>query len=172
MHDKNQDPGITLSEEQKQFVLKYISSMSNSLQRYCVRLLRDIHLSEDAVQEVFLTACVRIEDFFISPKPEAWLMTTAFNVAQNIRRKYVDKQESLLPEDVERIAAPKDTTGMDMEIKFGDAAGTADFGMFTRIFVDGEKMGKVAAENNLSISALKKRVQRLKEKLREELKHD
>jgi len=61
---------------------------------------------------------------------------------------------------------------MDMEIKFGDAAGTADFGMFTRIFVDGEKMGKVAAENNLSISALKKRVQRLKEKLREELKHD
>ena len=81
-----------------------VARYEQKLLRMCYLYLRDLSLSEDAVQETFVKAYQRADSFRREASCETWLMRIAINTCKDMRKnawyRYVDRRITLesLPE--------------------------------------------------------------------------
>lgn len=75
------------------------------------RMTGDMELAHDLVQETFLLAIFRRNEFAEHPKPAAWLYLTLRNNILNERRRFVHKEVSL--EEVYDIPAKAEESSLD-----------------------------------------------------------
>ncbi len=106
-------PGVSAAEIERVFRAEYGRAVA-----VLIRVLGDIDLAEEAVQDAFATAAERWPAAGLPPSPAGWIITTARNRAiDRLRREAVPRQTGTprppccMPRTSPRRRAPCATTG-------------------------------------------------------------
>jgi len=160
-----------LDKEKTSFIEKHYKGMYSKLFSYALSVLKNTAHSEEAVQDTFLIACAKIDIFYLSPNPEGWLVNTLRNVIRNIQKSKVvlNKYIVQIP-DIENVEDTTDFVKHNFELLFGDIAKSDDFKLLTRVVIDKYTILEASKEFGLNVEVCKKRLQRIKKKLNDELK--
>jgi len=136
---------------------------------YCV--LKDHHLSEEAVQETFRIACgpEKIDSIYKSPNPKGWLINTLKNVIRNIEKnRQVLSKYFIKTVEINDLKI-KSYDEHSLKSLFGSIADSDDFKLVERIVLYKLTILEAATELGISVDTCKKRVQRAKKRLRKML---
>ena len=142
----------------------YMEEVPNML-RYAEILLSRYPLAEDAVQNTFKIALEKIDDVINSPKPVGWIKNTLKN---EIRQKYREQkkwQKYIFDYELNMIPVHD---ALSVETAFWGLDENAIY-LLKKIYVEGIPYQELAEELNISVSALKMRIKRAKDKLKKEL---
>ena len=135
---------------------------------YAYNIFDDKNLAESAVQETFLVALQKPEQFTQSEKPVGWLYTTLKYVIKHMRR---EKQYLLLHTvslgDTEVQAITKDD---NYNIKDVEQEAAPDMELLIEHYLNGFSIKEIASKYNLTIGACKMRMKRAREALAKNLK--
>ena len=87
---KSQNKRISLTEEEALFAQKILEDNSQQIKAavYSTLGTENRYLAEDAINEVFLLICEKIDTLMAYTCPKAWIIAAARNTAQNIKRKH------------------------------------------------------------------------------------
>lgn len=150
---------------------KLYLQMYDRLFIYARCTLKNDALAEEAVQETFRIACQKPEDLLGSPKPEGWLINTLKNVMANmIRNRAVANRifSEYVAAQAKDYAVSEDR--MSFEVLYENIADTDEFQLLKEMTVEGKSHLEMAQKRGISVDAIKKRVQRAKEILRNKIK--
>ena len=142
----------------------YIKEVPNML-RYAEVLLSSYPLAEDSVQNTFKIALEKIDDVINSPKPVGWIKNTLKN---EIRQKYREQkkwQKYIFDYELNMIPVNDE---LPVETAFLGLDENSIY-LLKKIYVEGTPYQELAKELNISVSALKMRIRRSKDKLKQEL---
>ena len=159
-----------LSKEQGQYIEQLYKDMFDSLCSYAYSILKNTHLSEEAVQETFQIACSKPASLMSSKNPKGWLMNTLKNVLHNALRKrtalekYIAAAES---ENIDLIASP--SPGSNVDLMYSDMVTEIEFQLLKWVAIDQYTMLEAADKLGITVEACKKRVQRAEKKLRRKI---
>lgn len=159
-----------LTRKQRQAIARLYKEVYNQLHTYAYGILRDRELSEDLVQKTFQTACGKPSKLLSSENPRGWLMETLKNEMKNAKRKRATMAKHTVPAetvDLEQIVSPD--PGDNIDLLYAGLLSEEEFQLVKRVAVDRYTTLEAAEELGISEDACKKRVQRAKKKLRENL---
>ena len=146
----------------------YLSEYKNMFY-YAYNIFDDKTLAESAVQETFLVALQKPEQFTQSEKPVGWLYTTLKYVIKHMRR---EKQYLLLHTvslgDSEVQALTKNDK---YNIKDVEQEATPDMELLTEHYLNGFSIKEIASKYDLTVGACKMRMKRAREALAKKLKN-
>lgn len=161
---------MELTKEQGQAIARLYKEMFGKLYTYAYGILREKELSEELVQETFKTACGKPSKLLSSANPQGWLVETLKNEMKNDWRRRATMAKHTVPAeivDIERIVSPD--PGDNIDLLYSGLLSEEEFQLVKRVAVDRYTMLEAAEELGISEDACKKRVQRAKKKLRENL---
>lgn len=148
-----------LSPEEQEFVAQLYRVQYNKMLQYATTLLGDIGPAEVAVQETFVVAAQKIDDFQSSANPVGWLFNTLKYAVMQVRR---DRQQAIkhcIPlEDAPELAVPQ------ASINELDLSDNPDLRLLNRVYVEGYPLKELAAELEITVPALKMRINRAKKR--------
>lgn len=159
-----------ISGKQGQYIERLYKEMYDSLCSYAYGILKNTHLSEEAVQETFQIACSKPTALMSSENPKGWLMNTLKNVVRNMLRKraalekYIAEAESA---NIDLIASP--VPGSNVDLMYSDMVTEAEFQLLKWVAIDQYTMLEAAKVLGITVEACKKRVQRAEKKLRRKI---
>lgn len=153
------------TEEQSQIISELYDAMFPVLRAYAQRQLENDELADEAAQDAFRIACSKPDALINSPNPKGWLMETLKNVIRNMKRSLTRTKmyEIHLFDDVSEPTKCDDY----FAVEYGDQE---EFKMIS--LISEGKMGLVDVADELGISApaVRKRMQRYREKFIRESK--
>lgn len=155
---------MTHSDKLKFLEQIYFEEVPNML-KYAEIALNNLPLAEDAVQTTFKIALEKIDDFVNSPKPVGWIKNVLKNEIMHKRREQQKWQQNLLEAELHQIPVYD-------EISIGTSFSGVDkdsLTLLTKIYIEGMPYQQLANEMNISLSALKMRIRRAKDKIIQEL---
>lgn len=157
---------MKLSMTQRELVSRLYAEHFFMLLCYAESVLRREDAAEEAVQETFRIACVRISRLERSGNPGGWLMNVLKNVLRNRRRilRRFRNVFSPLPLEETSPAAPDQTSELDMSI--AAILTPEEYRLYRRVIAEEEPVAAAASALGISPDACRKRVQRVREKLR------
>lgn len=158
---------MELDKEQNELLARLFREMHKPLYIYALSALGDGRFAEEAVQDTFRTACIKIDSLSSSKNKEGWLFITLKHTVSNIRRSQASLSRDLvaslsLAED-KLVRAESDAF---FEIEYSDLIPAEDFQLLKMIVLNKYTILEAANELGISVEACKKRVQRVKKKLR------
>lgn len=132
--------------------------------------LRNRELAEEAVQETFRIACSKPNEFRAATNKNGWLVEVLKQVMMDIQKHRA--------KDIELMAAIANTPSealrtydpAKVEMLYGNYMNDLDFRILVRFSVYGDSIAVISKNTGLSISAVKKRLERARKKYREKLK--
>ncbi len=134
---------------------------------YANTVLHDLSLAEEAAQDTFQIAWIRIDQLTSSPNPQGWLMRTLKNVLRNTQRRRAALRELLvdaLEYDEESFLSAANEEIMDLQ--YGDLINQEDYFLLKLVAIHDYSMLEAAQTVGISVEACKKRIQRARAKLR------
>ncbi len=140
-----------------------VSAYGNSLYRLCSVMTGNREDADDAVQECFLRYIEKAPDFNDREHEKAWLIKTASNICKDILRKR--KHQSFVSlDEIRNLGASEDNAQIlgllvSLEEKYRI--------VIHLHYVEGYKASELSALLGISEAAVKKRLQRGREALRE-----
>lgn len=149
---------------------RMVQQYEKDLLRICCLYLRDWSAAEDVVQETFLKAFRNLDSFRGESSEKTWLIRIALNACRDYRRnawfRYIDSRVSITdlpvssdppgPEHVELTLAI-----MKLKPKYMEAV--------LLYFYEGYSMKEIGEMLNITEAAVSGRLQKAKQKLRQEL---
>ncbi|WP_455582700.1 RNA polymerase sigma factor [Dysosmobacter sp.] len=160
----------TETPEQRLLKTLYLEQY-HSLFLYANAVLRDSGLAEEAVQDTFRIACGKISQLSASENPAGWLVQTLKNVLRNMERSrsslYSFMRCAVLYND-EALGEGREETNVDL--LYGDLLPQEDFRLLKLVVLERYSYLEAAQELGISLEACRKRVQRIKQRLRQKLK--
>ncbi len=163
-----------------------IEQYAEVVYRTAYRLLQNPHDAEDAMQETFLTAYLRINEFEGKARLSSWLYRIVTNKALDILRKHRRKTEAAtdsiddLSEDAAELLADQAAVLPEDWAERRETAALIREGLeslspslraaFVLFEMEGLSMDEVASALNISTSAAKVRVHRARRALRDYLR--
>lgn len=158
---------MELNEEQKEWLEQLYREMYGQLMAYARSTLRENGLAEEAVQDTFRIACMKINDITSSASPQGWLMLALRNVVRNMLRTRARLSKLVISfRALDETFLIEQTESIDTDALYSDVLGAEDYNLLKRIVLDHYTMREAAEEFGLSVEVCKKRVQRAKAKLR------
>lgn len=142
---------------------RIIDTYGNMLFRICLVILCNEDDAEDVVQDTFIKYLTKSPTFQDSEHEKAWLITVATNQCKNMRRfnfirKHIDISElNLYCKDSENYGL------LDHLMKLPNKYKT----VLLLHYVEGYKVDEIASLLSITLSAVKKRLQRGRELIRE-----
>lgn len=125
----------------------------------------DENIAEVVAQETFVTAWERFDSFQSSENPPGWLVIVAKNKSKQAlrdRKRYLDHR--LYGKNVEEIPVEYDFAQMEPIIPE-----TEEKKLLTRYYEEGYTLQELADAQNLKLSAMKMRIKRARDRLREKI---
>lgn len=165
---------IMLNSDQQLLMEKLYKAMHPELFRYAKKILHNPDLAEEAVQETFKIACLRIDTLAASPRPNGWLINTLKYTMSNMIKKQ-QHTDALFVSDRElddNTPATPDKISIETKVACEEIIGPEDFKLLKRVALKESTIGEAAQEAGLSRDACSKRIQRSKKKLRVQFKLD
>ena len=143
--------------------------MYPALHAYAVRVLGNVPLAEEAIQDAFCVACAKRQQFLSSADPRSWIMCTLNYICQNRLRAQAKLKRLLLSLDEGEALAAGTPELISVDTLFSDVSGSEDFRLLKRIALDRCTILEAAEELGISVETCKKRVQRARKRLREKI---
>ena len=143
--------------------------MYPALHAYAVRVLGNVPLAEEAIQDAFCVACAKRQQFLSSADPRSWIMCTLKYICQNRLRAQAKLKRLLLSLDEGEALAAGTPELISVDTLFSDVSGSEDFRLLKRIALDRCTMPELAQELGVSVEACKKRVQRARKRLQKKI---
>ncbi len=152
-------------QQDAQFVLLYKNNYSD-MYYFAKKVLGSDDIAEDVVQETFLVAYRKLDDFLNCPSPKGWLFKALRHIIGDTYRKRARMVEVFsLSSDMELIT--NDPANIILELE--NENNKTDLEMLFLVYCKRYTYQEISDMYGLSINAAKKRVQRAKTKLRKEL---
>ena len=159
---------VILNSDQQLLMHELFAEMRPSLLSYAKRTLHDDDLAEEAVQEVFQVACLKVDRLFASENQNGWLVNTLKHVMRNMRKKQF-RTENLFISDRDldyNTAAIYGDISAETRIACEEILGVEDYLLLKRVALKEATIAEAALEAGISRDACSKRIQRSKKKLR------
>lgn len=142
---------------------RVINEYGDSIYRLCSVMLKNTFDAQDAVQECFLKYITKAPNFNDSEHEKAWLIRVAANVCKDMMRKR-RRLSPVSPDEIRNLGKSKDNAQIlgllvSLEEKYRI--------VIHLHYVEGYKTGELSAMLGISEAAVKKRLQRGREALRE-----
>lgn len=149
-----------LTSEESDLIEQYYKAHYKILFKCAYHRLHDRGRAEVAVQETFLIASKRVDELKKSEKPIGWLFRTLGYTIKSMERDRAAVLAHCVPlEDTELSTedapAPEEYSGND-----------PDWALLRRFYVEGYSLAELAAEENTTVAALKMRLYRARQRLR------
>ena len=168
-----------MKKTEQEYLERLFKEMRGMLTRYARQNLNGIPVVEDAVQEVFAIASLRIDALIQSENPKGWLVNTLKNVIHTTKR-VVAKQnislaekrviESLSEEQEYELAKTADMAWVNLF--YAGLIPPHDFELIKMIDLEGYSIHETALKLSISDEACKKRIQRARAKLKSALEKE
>ncbi|MGN7388614.1 RNA polymerase sigma factor [Sporosarcina sp. SAFN-015] len=144
-------------------VERIVDTYGNMLFRICLVMLSNEKDAEDVVQDTFITYLTKSPTFNDSEHEKAWLITIATNRCKNMRRyNFIRKHMDI--SDVQLYSKDDENYGLlDQLMKLPNRHKI----VLLLYYVEGYKVDEIANILTITVSAVKKRLQRGRELLRE-----
>lgn len=139
---------------------------------YAVNQLNSKSLAEEAVQETFRIAWIKIDQLMASPNPNGWLMNTLKFVISNTKRNIMRINRLLITEfemDEGNMGSTNDE--IDPMLLYKGNFTKEEIKLLQSYAIEGNSLLEISKELGISLEACKKRVQRVKKKFKEEFGH-
>lgn len=157
--------------ERREQLERMMEAHGTPLLRMCAVYLRDAHQAQDAVQETFLKAYRRMDDFRGECSEKTWLTGIAINVCRDYRRaawfRHVERREDL---DALRETPAPDADADDTVLSEVTRLPRRYREAVLLRYYQGLKLKETAEALQISNSAVKQRLKRANAILRERLK--
>ena len=160
-----------MNAQQHREIEKLYFELYEQLLAYARCSLKNEALAEEAVQETFRIACAKPNQLCESSNPQGWLYNTLRFVIQNaihtqerakrLLNEYLTKQLNLQP-CCEDVTVP--------EVLYENLADSKEFQLLHRFAIEKKSVLELAQEQNITVDACKKRLQRAKETLQRKIK--
>ena len=123
--------------------------------------------AEEAAQEAFSIAWEKQAVLLSSPNPGGWLTLTLQNVVKNMLRQDLQWNKRLLQAQQTLPQSPvQPPPGADLELE--DLISQEEFNLLKRVYLEHATYDELCQELGIKKSALSMRIQRAKERFREE----
>lgn len=162
-----------LTGEQTEAIRMLHEEMHHPLYAYALSALKNPSIAEEAVQDVFQTACTDPQSLLTSASPKGWLMEVLKRVILEIRRTQMRLSRIIVSSislDELEVAAPG--TDPTFYLECVDYIGERDFELLKMVYLEGRSMLELSKMLGISVEACKKRVQRSRKKLRTMMERD
>ena len=142
---------------------RVINEYGDSIYRLCSVMLKNTFDAQDAIQECFLKYITKAPNFNDSEHEKAWLIKVAANVCKDMMRKR-RRLSPVSPDEIRNLGKSEDNAQIlgllvSLEEKYRI--------VIHLHYVEGYKTGEISAMLGISEAAVKKRLQRGREALRE-----
>lgn len=155
-----------MSAEIKKFppdAQRAVEEYGNSLYRLCTVMLQNREDAQDAVQECFLRYITKAPDFSNQEHEKAWLIRVAGNICKDMLRHR--KHSSFISlDEIRNLSSSEDNAQILGLLGMLDEKYRAVIHLH---YVEGYGTGEISSLLGISSAAVKKRLQRGREKLRE-----
>ena len=144
--------------------------MHDFLYAYAMSVLCDPELALEAVQETFVIACRKPAELLSSKNPQGYIVNTLRNVMRNELRTRARLSRLILRNaEMSTFASDADPSahGTDPLLGYEGSIPPDELELIRMAVLDGMSMAEIAKKLGISVSAVKKRLQRAREKLRE-----
>lgn len=141
----------------------------NELRNYLQHRVNDRHLAEDLLQDVFVKAMRQESGFCNLDNQRAWLYQVARNTLVDYRRLHRETDE--LPEDIEEVHE-QDEPVVALSACVGRVLtelSAEDRDIITQCDLNGMKQQDYAAAHSLTLAAVKSRLLRARQRMRDTL---
>jgi len=143
---------------------KYYQSIYN----YCFVRLNNEQSAKDCTQEIFLIMYKKMDKLDLSENIRAWLYRTAENIIKNYL-KNIKYNLSTDDENTPEIAV-EDTYNEEQPLK--GIINSDELSLLTSYYIDGTDISTISKKTGKSESAIYKRLERLKSKIRKNIYKD
>ncbi|MGN0573926.1 MAG: RNA polymerase sigma factor [Acutalibacteraceae bacterium] len=142
---------------------RVINEYGDSIYRLCSVMLKNTFDAQDAVQECFLKYITKAPNFNDSEHEKAWLIKVAANICKDMMRKR-RRLSPVSPDEIRNLGKSEDNAQIlgllvSLEEKYRI--------VIHLHYVEGYKTGEISSMLGISEAAVKKRLQRGREALRE-----
>lgn len=145
-----------------------VNKYGNMLFRTCLVLLCNEHDAEDAVQDTIIKYITKSPTFHDSNHEKAWLLKVATNRCKNMRR-FNFMHQHIDIDDLQIAYKDEENYGLlDILMKLPYKLKVP----LLLFYVEGYKVEEIAEILDLSISAVKKRLQRGRDRIRERYREE
>lgn len=160
-----------LTPEEALLIDELYDKWFSSLKSCALPIMGDESSAEEAVQETFRTACVKINEVVTSPSRVGWLFLTLRNTISNMQRSRNRMARIMFYATTEVLNNCPDETVQDIGVDtlYNDLAGTSDFELLKRLAIDRCTFAELSEELGISIAACKQRAYRARKRLREKM---
>lgn len=166
-----------LDKDEDQFISALYEDMFNKLLMYANTALSNRSLAEEAVQETFRIACMKIDDVKASENPRGWLVLTLKNVIRNMQRELASLNklfvtsvsiydENFMEKTADQIDVNKRVENSEVDILYSDLLSPDEYKLLKMIVLYKYSIREAATEFGVSLETCKKRIQRIKKKMR------
>lgn len=171
----------SVSEKNVNKIIEECNAYRQQLIEYCMHYLKVYEDAQDCVSYAYISLVETLEQGTQIASPKAWLYKVAINKAirmnkENNRRKENDYQDSSIKDDVIENSVSYDPDYVENMIDDNQIARCAvkiiqslsddEYLLYDRYYRKNKKLYEIALELKLSPATVRKRHQRLKEKLR------
>ena len=169
-----------LDKDEDQFISALYEDMFNKLLMYANTALSNRSLAEEAVQETFRIACMKIDDVKASENPRGWLVLTLKNVIRNMQKELASLNklfvtsvsiydENFMEKTADQIDVNKRVENSEVDILYSDLLSPDEYKLLKMIVLYKYSIKEAAAEFGIPLETCKKRIQRIKKKMRNTL---
>ncbi len=144
-------------------VNRAVEEYGNSLYRLCTVMLKNKEDAQDAVQECFLRYITKSSDFNDYEHEKAWLIKVSTNICKDMlrRRKY---ESFLALDEIKNLSTSEDNAQiLGLLVSLDEKYRT----IIHLHYVEGYSANEISSMLGISSAAVRKRLQRGREKLRE-----
>lgn len=160
-----------MTREEEAFFEEFYRAYIQTLVGFAYRFLKNWDDAKEITQEAFLTALVKIDQFYASENHLGWIKAVIRKKAQNFNKvKRGRAAVTTFLEDPNLCLATHDYYGsVDApSARCAELLTDQEFLLIRRIFMEGESYRDTANEFEMTEGACRKRVERILKKLREQ----
>ncbi len=158
-----------MDKKKEEIISGLYDEFFDTMRLYAEASLHNTALAEEAVQETFCIACIKIDDLLASSNPRGWLILVLRNVILHIQR---NKKEFL--RSMSAISFREDVGGYEQvafydsqpEFWYENLTQDKDYELLRKFVIEGYSLKELADEYGLAMSACKQRIRRVKLRFR------
>lgn len=157
-----------LNQEQGDMIDQLYHDMYATLYAYAMSAMDDVYQAEEAVQDTFRIACVKVDELARSENQPGWLMNALKYVINNTHRslaRWNNMLVSLLSTCRTEEADWKQD--LDFSVTYSELLGDEDFQLLQMVTIQKCTMLETATTYGITVEACKKRVQRAKKRAKQ-----
>lgn len=151
-----------MTKEQSEFLESLYRENYPLIVNYAYLSLRDSDRANDIAQQTFAVACRKIQQLISSPNPVGWLINTVKYLTLNEERKQRRYLKTFVAlESLQEWQLPSQSDEEDLSLLYGNVLPKEEFDLLRRYIVEGVPCAQLAEEQQVSVWAIYKRLERL-----------